>query len=145
MQNVGRLLSVDTTILFSRQNFTRDQNNLSNHEHHRKLSKINPIHQNNAFLKALTDCSDLKSMSMLVQTLVHRSYSDVTSPEGCLVQPSNLGLGYVPELTISAPLRCGEEKENLRQCGQNRAACTQNHDTHFAMHKAGNEACNEVC
>ncbi len=39
-------------------------------------------------------------------------------PEGCLVQPSNLGLGHVTELLIPAPLRCGEGKGQPEQFGQ---------------------------
>jgi hypothetical protein len=33
-------------------------------------------------------------------------------PEGSLVQPSNLGLGNVPELPIPAPLRCARGGES---------------------------------
>ncbi len=48
-----------------------------------------------------------------------KGFAEVASgPEGCLAQPSNLGLGLVPELPIPAPLRCGEGKGHPEQCGR---------------------------
>ena len=39
-------------------------------------------------------------------------------PEGCLVNPSNTALRYLPVLLSPAPLRCGVGKGHPEQCGR---------------------------
>ncbi len=56
---------------------------------------------------------------------VNRFSECASCSEGCLAQPSNLGLGHVPELPISAPLRCGEGKGQSEQFGAKRCTHTK--------------------
>ncbi len=51
-------------------------------------------------------------------SFLNRFAGCASCPEACLAQPSNLGLGQVPELAIPAPLRCGEGKGNPEWYGQ---------------------------
>ncbi len=64
----------------------------------------------------------------LWHAFLNRFAECASCPEGCLAQPSNLGLGHVPELPIPAPLKCGEGKGHPEHGGRTRLHAQENTD-----------------
>ncbi len=64
-------------------------------------------------------------------SFLNRFAERASCPEGCLAQPSNLGLGFVPELPTHDPraLRCGAGERATRTEWSNQAVRTRKYET----------------